>query len=139
MAGVAVAEADPPTRHRQHRPRGEGRKIRLKPTFDDDEAAAIGRAAAAAGLTPTGYVGAVAVAVATSTTPPMPMPLQDALAAAEALSTQLRRAATNLNQAVAQAHATGQAPVWLTDAVRLTAVAISRVDEVCDRIDRALP
>lgn len=113
----------------------------MKPTFDEDEAAAIGRAAAAAGLTPTGYVGAVAVAVATSTTPPMPMPmpLQDALAAAEALSTQLRRAATNLNQAVAQAHATGQAPVWLTDAVRLTAAAISRVDEVCDRIDRALP
>lgn len=132
--------ADPPAQHRRHRPPGQGRRIRSwQPTFDAEEAEAIRRAAAAVGLTPTGYVAAVAVATARAMSPPTPTPLQDALAAVEGLSTQLRRAATNLNQAVAQAHATGAAPVWLTDAVRLTAAAIARVDKVCDRVDRTLP
>ncbi len=96
-------------------------------------------AAAAVGLTPTGYVAAAAVAVAANAAPPMPVPLREALAEAGGLATQLRRVATNLNQAVAELNAAGEPPVWLADAVRLTMAAVARADGVCDRIDRALP
>jgi hypothetical protein len=47
-------------RHRDHRFPGRGRRVTVR--LDDEELAAIERAAERAGLTPTGYVGAVAAA-----------------------------------------------------------------------------
>jgi hypothetical protein len=133
--GVDVAAV---ARHRRHRPAGRGRRIRYKPTYDEAENELIVAAAAAAGLTPTGYVAAAALAAAANTRPPLHSPLRDALAEVGNLATQLRRTGGNLNQAVAQLQATGAPPVWLQDAVRLTVRAVGRVDAVCDRLYRLL-
>jgi hypothetical protein len=50
------------SRHRDHRFPARGRRITVR--LDDTELAAIELAAGRAGLTPTGYVGAVALAAA---------------------------------------------------------------------------
>ena len=60
------------TRHRDHRFPAWGRRITVR--LDDDELAAIELAAGRAGLTPTGYVGAVALAAARGTVPSAPSP-----------------------------------------------------------------
>ena len=46
------------------------------------------------------------------------------------LRAQVRRYATNVNQAVAQLNATGSPPVWLEQAVARTDGAVERIDEV---------
>lgn len=53
--------------------------------------------------------------------------------------TALNRVGTNLNQAVAAFNATGQAPVWLADAVRLVTRAVTTVDEAASGVGRRLP
>src|SRR5664280_3722686 len=62
--GAAVAV----TRHREHRFPGRRRPVQVR--FGEEEFAAIELAAGRAGLTPTGYVGAVALAAARGTVPP---------------------------------------------------------------------
>ena len=57
-AGAAVVV----TRHREHRFPGRRRPVQVR--FGEEEFAAIALAAGRAGLTPTGYVGAVALAAA---------------------------------------------------------------------------
>lgn len=126
----------PVVRHRRHKPSGQGRRDRLRPTFAPDELAAIRVAAAAAGLTPTGYVAAVAVAAATGAQVPAASPRREALAAASRIETQLRKVGTNLNQAVAAFHRSGSAPAWLADAVAQAVVAIGDVDGVVDQLMR---
>jgi ABC-type transporter Mla subunit MlaD len=122
------------TRHRDHRFSARGRRITVR--LDDDELAAIELAAGRAGLTPTGYVGAVALAAARGTVPPAPSQSQQALAELMAARTQLRRFGTNVNQAVAALHATGEAPEWLAQAVEVTARAVRRVDEAAAALMR---
>src|SRR5664280_3701164 len=56
------------TRHREHRFPGRRRPVQVR--FGEEEFAAIELAAGRAGLTPTGYVGAVALAAARGTVPP---------------------------------------------------------------------
>jgi len=87
----------------------------------EDELAAIELAAGRAGLTPSGYVGAVALAAARGTVPPAPSQTRQALAELMAARAQVRRFGGNVNQAVAALHATGQEPEWLGQAVALTA------------------
>ncbi len=58
------------SRHRDHRFPGRGRRVTVR--LADEELAAIELAAGRAGLTPTGYVGAVALAAARGTAPPVP-------------------------------------------------------------------
>ena len=115
------------TQHRDHRFPARGRRIPVR--LDDTELAAIELAAGRAGLTPTGYVGAVALAAARGTVPPAPSQTRQALAELMAARTQLRRFETNVNQAVAALNATGESPEWLAQAVELTARAVRRVDE----------
>jgi len=79
------------TRHRDHRFPGRGRRITVR--LDDAEHAAIVLAAGRAGLTPTGYVGAVALAAATGTAGPAGSEVREALAelvAARALGPEKR-------------------------------------------------
>ena len=121
-------------RHRDHRFPARGRRISLR--LADDELAAIELAAGGAGLTPTGYVGAVALAAARGTVPPAPSQTQAALAELMQARAQVRRFGRNVNQAVAALHATGEVPLWLAEAVELTARAVRRVDEAAELLMR---
>ena len=102
----------------------------------DEELAAIELAAGRAGLTPTGYVGAVALAAARGTVPPAPSLSRQALLELVAARVAVRRFGGNVNQAVAALHATGEAPEWLASAVALTARAVRRVDEASELLMR---
>jgi len=73
----------------------------------DEELAVIELAAGRAGLTPTGYVGAVALAAAGGTVPPVPSQSRQALGELMAARAQVRRFGGNVNQAVAALHSTG--------------------------------
>ena len=64
------------TRHREHRFPGRRRPVQVR--FGEEEFAAIELAAGRAGLTPTGYVGAVALAAARGTVPPAPSQSREA-------------------------------------------------------------
>jgi hypothetical protein len=54
-------------------------------------------------------------------------------------TTAVNRFGTNLNQAVAALHVTGQPPAWMTDAVALCCRAIEKLDEVAAKISHCLP
>ena len=122
------------TRHRDHHFPARGRRITVR--LEYTELAAIELAAGRAGLTPTGYVGAVALAAARGTVPSAPSATQQALAEPMAARTQLRRFGTNVNQAVAALHTTGESPEWLAPAVEVTARAVRRVDEAAEALMR---
>jgi len=79
-------------RHRAGRPRP------VQVRFGEEEFAAIELAAGRAGLTPTGYVGAVALAAARGTVPPAPSQSREALTELMAARAQVRRFGGNVNQ-----------------------------------------
>ena len=134
------AEAEVPAgavvvaRHRAHSFPGRRRPVQVR--FGENEYAAIALAAGRAGLTPTGYVGAVALAAARGTVPPAPSQTQAALAELMQARAQVRRFGGNVNQAVAALHSTGEAPEWLAEAVELTARAVRLVDEAAELLMR---
>ena len=84
------------TRHREHRFPGRRRPVQVR--FGEEEFAAIELAAGRAGLTPTGYVGAVALAAARGTVPPAPSQSREALTELMATRAQVRRFGGNVNQ-----------------------------------------
>jgi hypothetical protein len=151
-------------RHREHV--FPGRRRRIAPSFTTVEYELIVHAATRSGLTPTGFCAHAALyvasggaalpasevtAIGSSEQAPAldvvtgrPGGRQDeALAAFQAELAQTRtavvRVGTNLNQAVAAFHATGQAPVWLARVVELCGRALASVDEVASRLHRLLP
>ncbi len=114
-AGVARSGRD--RRHQSPR-----RSRNITAAFTDAEYAALTAAARRLGLTPTGFCAqaalAAAVAPANDAVPCLGAdPRVEALAEAQVelatLRTAVVRVGTNLNQAVAALHATGEAPVWL--------------------------
>ena len=78
----------------------------------------------------------MALAAARGTVPPTPSATQQALAELMAARTQLRRFGTNVNQAVAALHTTGEAPEWLAQAVGVTTRAVRRVDAAAEALMR---
>ncbi len=124
-------------RHRDHRFPRRSRQVMAR--LDAEEFAAIELAAGRAGLTPTGYVGAVALVVARGTAPPSPSQTREVLAELMAARAQVRRFGGNVNQAVAALHATGEPPEWLAQAVAVTARAVRRVDAAAEQLMRRRP
>jgi hypothetical protein len=106
--------------------------------YDECEYAAVCTAARKVGLTPTGYAAQVALAAATDEPLPTPDPLRDALTELMAARMQVRRFGVNVNQAVRELNATGQAPEWLDRAVELTRRAVVRLDEAAASITRTM-
>ncbi len=98
----------------------------------DEELSAIELAAGRAGLTPSGYVGAVALAAARGTAPPVPSQSRQALSELVAARAAVRRFGGNVNQAVAALNSTGEAPEWLGQAVQAAARAVARVDAAAE-------
>jgi hypothetical protein len=151
-------------RHREHV--FPGRTRRIAPSFTTAEYALIVNAASASGLTPTGFCARAALYVANGH--PLPSPSEvaatdsagrtspldvvtgrpggsqdEALAALQAeladTRTAVVRVGTNLNQAVAALHSTGQPPAWLARVVELCGRALVSVDEAASRLHRRLP
>ena len=125
------------TRHREHRFPGRRRPVQVR--FGEEEFAAIELAAGRAGLTPTGYVGAVALAAARGTVPPAQSQSREALTELMAARAQVRRFGGNVNQAVAALNSTGETPQWLAQAVELTSRAVRQVDAAAEQMMRRRP
>ncbi len=102
--------------------------------YNDGEYAQVVAAAHRAQLTASGYAAACALAAAADRDSPVPAPAREALLELMAARTQLRRFAVNVNQAVRELNATGEAPLWLAQAVELTSRAVARVDEAAARL-----
>lgn len=129
---------------RRHRYPGRTRQVFVR--LSSDEYEDLAEAAARVELTPTGYVAETALAAArgqgtpgladgTATTRAELAQLQRELFAAR---TELVRVGTNLNQAVADLHATGTTPAGLHDTVTRCAQAMEALDSVVAAIDRRL-
>jgi uncharacterized protein (DUF1778 family) len=137
-------QADERVRVRRHRSReGENRSQRLNPRFTVDELAEVVAAADSVGMTPTGFCAESALAAARGT----PMVLEDAQYREELARLQRQlfdartavvRFGTNVNQAVAQLHRTGEAPEWMARATRRAIESVQRLDEVISEVDRRL-
>ena len=110
--------------------------------LSDDEKQLIDAAAAAVGLTRTGYAGKAAVEAAATGQAPTAVGGGEDLRELQRELFAARRAVnmigSNLNQAAAAANSTGQLPQWTADAVGLCAAAVARLDEVTARIHRRL-
>jgi hypothetical protein len=139
--GAPAARAwGPRGRDRTHyRP---GRPHRVNARFNAEELAAIEAAATAAGMTPTGWCAEVALAAAHGS-PPVSLDLaREGLAQLQAELFDARvavgRIGTNLNQAVAALHATGDVPDWLVRAAALCERRMERLDEVIALVDGRL-
>lgn len=125
--------------HREHLM--PGRPYRLSVRLSREERDLVAAAARVARLTPSGYAAKAAVAAACGEVAPavgaagVLRELQRELFAA-------RRAVvmfgSNVNQAAATYHSTGQLPEWAARAVALTEAAVARLDEVARRVDRRL-
>jgi len=111
--------------------------------FSDGELAEVEAAAAAVGMTPTGFCAQAALAVAGG----LPLtvvgdPEWESLAQLQselfAARVALNRVGTNLNQAVAALNATGEAPEWMDRAVARCVRFLEALDEVVSRIHRRL-
>jgi hypothetical protein len=141
-ADNAPADSDGRTRGRDRRHLYPGRTRRAAPTFTEQEWAEVVVAAAAVGLTPTGFCGEAALAVARRTRPASLDPDRHGLADLQSELFDARvavgRIGTNLNQAVTALNATGQAPEWLPVAAGLCERRMERLDVVIGLIHRRL-
>lgn len=119
-----------------------GRPHRVNARFNAEELAAIVAAATAAGMTPTGWCAEVALAAARGAPPASLDPAREGLAQLQAELFDARvavgRIGTNLNQAVAALHATGEAPDWLVRAAAACERRMERLDEVIALVDGRL-
>lgn len=122
-------------RHRPHRFPGRDRVVKVR--YDEQELQALTGAAARAGLTPSGFLAAAGLSVATGQRPPAPTVDREVLSELVALRTAITRYGVLVNQALAAWHSTGNAPVWLQQAMHGAHRAVRRVDEATDCLVRA--
>ncbi|MBT8227491.1 MAG: hypothetical protein HKP61_21685 [Dactylosporangium sp.] len=136
-------EAGARQRGRDRRHLYPGRRARIAPTFTETERAGIVSAAAAVGLTPTGFCAEAALAAAHGIRSTALDPERETLAEVQtrlfAAVVAVNRIGTNLNQAVAAFHVTGQPPPWLERAVSLCERRMRRLDETVASLHDRLP
>ncbi len=99
--------------------------------LSEEEYQSLVDAAEGSGLTPTGFAAEAALAAAGT---PAQGPLREALVECMQSRTQLRKVGVNLNQGVAELHATGVAPVWLRRAVERVEAAVARNDAATEEV-----
>ena len=120
-------------RHRRHQFPGRSRAVKV--LYDETEFANVQTAAAAAGLTPTGFVAAAGLTLADPTAGGRLVGSAADLDRAVltellAIRTALRRYGVNVNQGIAAVHSGAGAPVWLRQAVAGCDRAVGRLDDV---------
>ena len=118
-------------RHRRHRFPARDRVVKVR--YDEAEHAALAAAAGRAGLTVAGFLAGAGLAVAGQGPPPSQAADRELLAEPLRLRLAIRRYAVNVNQAVAALHSTGDAPVWLSQAVVGAHRAVLSVDAATRR------
>lgn len=99
---------------------------------------ALAEAAGTTGLTPAGFATEAALAAAGGEGMPEHRAVRTLLVELMAARTQVRRYGVNVNQAVAQFHATGEAPVWLDRAVAGAQRGVERLDVVSAEVAAVL-
>ena len=98
--------------------------------LSEEEHAALVEAAGRAGLSAAGFAAEVALAAARGdAAPPAHRELRELLVELVTARTQVRRYGVNVNQAVAQLQATGEAPGWLERAAAGADRGVARVDD----------
>ena len=95
-------------------------------------------AAASAGLTPSGFAAESVVAVTQHRALPELEPFRVLLQELMHLRTQLRRHNCEVQQALRQLNARGEAPDWLVEAVDLSNHAVMRIDGAVDGLGTLL-
>jgi uncharacterized protein (DUF1778 family) len=143
VTSTAQTETPATARGRDRRHQYPGRPGRIAPRFTEQEITELQQAAAAVGLTPTGFVAEASLGAARATERPAELsPLREALAQLQSelfeVHVAVGRIGTNLNQAVAAYQATGQVPAWLARAAHLCEQRMTRVDETITLVDRQL-
>lgn len=121
-------------RHRRHRFPARTRVVKAR--YDEDEHEAISAAAARAGLTAAGFLAKAGLSVAGDGPPPSQSADRELLAELLRLRMAIRRYAVNVNQAVTAMHSTGEAPIWLSQAVAGAHRAVVSTDAATQRIAR---
>jgi hypothetical protein len=115
-----------PGRDRTHLTPGRPRAVLLR--YTDDEYAEVADAACCAGLTPSGYAAEAALAAASGQESPTLRPERAALAELVRARGQVRKLGSNVNQAVRQLNAIGEAPAWLEQAVTAAMRAVAELE-----------
>ena len=119
-------------RHRRHQFPARERVVKVR--YDDREHAVLAAAAGRAGLTVAGFLAGAGLSAAGQGPAPSQAADRELLAELMQLRLAIRRYAVNVNQAVAALHSTGDAPVWLTQAVAGAHRAVQSVDAVTRRV-----
>ena len=122
-------------RARQSQPRP--RVIQFSVT--EEEFQEVSSAAGRSGLARGAYAAVATLAVARGAEPGMPSPLREALVELMTAAGLVRRAGTNLVQAVTRLNATGQRGEDLLPAARFCMRVIRRLDEVAEQLRRRIP
>jgi hypothetical protein len=131
----AVGQAAARRRSRQAPPRP--RLVKFFVT--DEELAELEQAADRAGLARGAFAAEAALAAARGTSSPASSLAREALAEVMTAAGLVRRAGTNLNQAVAKLNATGQRGEDLVPAAELCVRVIRWLDETAEQLRRRVP
>jgi hypothetical protein len=134
MAGAA-GQAAARRRSRQAVPRPRLVKFFLT----EEELAELDEAADRAGLARGAFAAEAALSAARGTPTPASTPTREALVEVMAAAGLVRRAGTNLNQAVAKLNATGQRGADLIPAAEFCVRVIRRLDETAEYLRRRVP
>jgi hypothetical protein len=108
-------------------------------SLSDEEYEQVSHAAERLGLARGAYAAEAVLAAARSQPPPALSPLREALTEVITAAGLVRRAGTNLNQAVARLNATGQRGADLRPAAEFCVRVIRRLDEAAEQLRRAIP
>jgi hypothetical protein len=128
----------PGTIDRRHIRPGRDRLVRFR--YSTGEYSTVSDAARRAGYTVSGYAAEVALAAAGGRDDVCSGAGvdRDLLIALNAAREQVARIGTNLNQAVARFHATGEPPVWLDRVAALSARVILRLEDAAAEVSAGL-
>ncbi len=124
-------------RRRGRQPVSRSRVVQFSLT--EDEFAEVSAAAGRLGLARGAYAAEIVLAVARRVEPPVLSPFREALAEVMTAAGLVRRAGTNLNQAVARLNSTGQRGADLVPSAEFCVRVIRRLDEAAEQLRRAIP
>jgi hypothetical protein len=117
----------------------EPRPRLVKFFLTDEELAELDQAADRAGLARGAFAAEAALAAARGRPSPASSMAREALVEVMTAAGLVRRAGTNLNQAVAKLNATGQCEEDLVPAARFCVRVIRRLDETAEQLRRSIP
>jgi hypothetical protein len=135
--GAVVAVAGGSVRRRSRQAVSRPRVVQFSLT--EEEFGEVSMAAERSGMARGAFAAEAVLASVRGSESRVCSPLREALAELIAAAGLVRRAGTNLNQAVAKLNATGQRGEDLLPAAQFCARVIRRLDETAEQVRRAVP